>query len=195
MATKFGSFTKRQVMRMRGPMGAKMRQEMGLTGRSAARPKTKPGEVADRAQRGFNRRMSEAGNAPTAGKQAESRERARKALTKYHESTVKAGKESARFQGRVDAVTGVVGPKDFESVGRVMQGGRGGFGGRDLRELNRQFGKNWTTKSGMARYQREAANAKKRHDTLKRNYAKMYRKLTGRGGRTHQLTPPKAGDI
>jgi hypothetical protein len=137
--------------------------------------------------------MKEAANAKTPVKIAESRERARLALEKYHESTVKAGQESKRFDARVKAVTGVVEPRDFEA--RVMQGGRGGFGGADLKAIAAKHGDNWTTRSGMARYKREAAQAKQRHETMKRNYARMYRKLTGKGGRTHQLTPPKASDI
>jgi hypothetical protein len=195
MATKFGSFTKRQVQRMRGVMGAKLRQEMGLTTRTAKRPKDKPGELADRAQRGFNRRMKEASNAKTPAARAAAREKARKALERYHESTVKAGTESKRFSGRVDAVTGVVGPRDFTEAGITMTGGRGGQGGRNLKALNEKFGSNWTTRSGMRRYQTDAKNASTRHTTMKRNYARMYRQLTGKGGRVHQLTPPKATDL
>ena len=216
--TKFGSFTKRQLLRMRGPLGAKLRQQAGLTQGTAARPKDKPGEVADRAESGFARRMGEAANAAKRGdaqKQADGRERARRALEKYHASTVSAGKQAAAAQARVDAITAVIGPRELAQAGYSMKGGklikqtrtyRGRDGkvktetisyrqGRDLAALRESFGSNWKLYPEAARLRREAAQAAKRHAELKKRYAKMYRQLTGKGGRSHQRKPPSADDI
>ncbi len=206
---KFGSFTSRQVQRMRGRLGAKLRQEAGITTRGAPKPIRDPGTAANRAEDGFNRRMTQAANAKTPEKVAAARDQAHAALSKYHEKTVSAGKQAKAEQARLAKVTAVLSPKQIEDAGYSQTGGRlktqtrierrGGKRvrvetktreGRDRAALRRAHGKNWITRAEHGRLQRQAADKEARHTAMKKKYAKMYREYSGKGGRAHQKAPP-----
>ena len=206
MSKFFGIGTKRAMQRQRGERGARMRVAAGMQERIAPRPRAAPGTVADRAEKGFQRRVKEMKAADTPEKRALAREKARKALERYHKSTVGADQGAKAAQARLDNSGGKLSPQQIDDLGFSMVGGR--LVEQQIRVRNPEtkkfetqtvrtrIGRNRKTMTGVdmrthQRLTREAAEAKTRHGVMKRRYAKMYRELTGKGGRSHQMKPPE----